>query len=156
MTAINPISTHINQPITCQGLSIRTNNESEMNPNTAQIGKLWDNFYQNVIPAVADSPQIYGLYYNYESDVNGDFDVMASVSNALADTDNLTLTSTTIPAGNYLVFTQQGKMPQAVITAWQQVWAYFTNTNCQHTRKYSVDFEKYVADDTVEVYIAVD
>lgn len=151
-----PTQVKINDSIICQGICVRTNNENEMNPSTAKIGELWDNFYQNVMPTVADSPQLYGLYYNYASDVNGDFDVMAAVSNALANTDNLTLTSTTIPAGNYLVFTQQGKMPQAVITAWQQVWAYFTNANCQHTRKYSVDFEKYVAEDIVEVYIAVD
>ena len=61
------------------GISVRTNNAAEMEPEKAQIPKLWDNFYSGVLNTKVRGFPIYGLYTNYESDVNGEYTLLAGV-----------------------------------------------------------------------------
>jgi len=60
---------------TIVGMSLRTNNERESNPDTASIPTMWKNFFEyNVmaaIPKQVDPMTVYGVYYNYESGGNG-------------------------------------------------------------------------------------
>ncbi len=134
------------------GLSVRTTNAQEMQTGTAKIGALWGNFFAQLMPSLPASAINYGIYSDYESDYTGEFKVLAG-SDALAD--NADLDSCQILAGNYLVFTKQGNMPQAVIDAWGAVWSYFATPNCPHQRAYRTDFEKYIGGDLVEVYFWV-
>ena len=55
-----------------------------------------------------------------------------------------------------MVFSEQGAMPIAVITAWQKAWAYFNDPSCEHNRLYNVDFEHYVSQSQVDVYIGIE
>lgn len=134
------------------GFSVRTTNAQEMNPESAKIGALWGKFYAHLMPTLATNATIYGVYSKYESDYTGEFDVLAG-SDAL--TENTDVDHCQIQAGKYLVFTQQGNMPQAVIDAWRAVWNYFATPNCPHQRAYRTDFEKYIGSDQVEIYIGV-
>jgi len=60
-----------------------------------------------------------------------------------------------LPEANYLVFTQQGEMPQAVIDAWMEVWDFFASDQTEYQRTYTVDFEFYSGPEQVELHIAV-
>lgn len=51
------------------GISVRTKNANEMDVSTAKIGPLWGKFYQTVAPALSQGSTVYGVYYNYESEL---------------------------------------------------------------------------------------
>ncbi len=155
----------LDKPITCQGISVRTTNADEMTAesenSTAKIGNLWQDFGGQIEVGLGDDSQIFGIYHNYESDVNGAFDITACFAidkNLNANLDGMTvpiLNTVIIPTGEYLVFKRQGVMPQAVIEAWSEVWNYFNSDDCSYQRSYQVDFEKYIGADIVEIYIGV-
>lgn len=144
--------------IACRGISTRTTNQAELNLETAKISGLWQTFFNTYFAKLPIDSGIYGIYHNYQSDVYGEFEVTASWKH---DDNNLelegeSLESVIIPAGKYLVFSEQGTLPEAVITAWQNIWAYFNDSNCQYTRRYDVDFEHYVNESLVDVYIGIE
>lgn len=136
------------------GFCARTSNEAEQTPETAQIGTLWQQFYQRTGTHLTAQSNVYGVYTNYESDVTGLFDVYACTDNPMvAGLDEVK--TVTLQSGNYLKFSGAGEMPQAVIDTWGEVWAYFTSTDCSHTRAYTTDFEVYTSPNEVEIYIAI-
>jgi predicted transcriptional regulator YdeE len=53
------------------GISTRTKNSDEMNPQTAKIGAIWKKFDSIVDVNYKDGERVYGVYYNFESDANG-------------------------------------------------------------------------------------
>lgn len=61
-----------------------------------------------------------------------------------------------VPKFDYLVFSDEGEMPQIIYSIWNAIWDYFS-TNEQHQRKYNYNFECYSADNTsrVDIYIAI-
>lgn len=99
---------------TVLGISVRTKNADEMQPQTAKIGELWQQFYQDIAPKLQNGATIYGLYSNYESDASGEFTVMAC-SDKVNESVSNDLEQSSIKKGNYLVFEGAGEMPQAVI-----------------------------------------
>ncbi|WP_374073442.1 GyrI-like domain-containing protein [Bdellovibrio bacteriovorus] len=136
------------------GISVRTKNANELDASTAKIGPLWGRFFETIAPSLSQDSIIYGVYYNYESDMNGEFNVLAG-TDRLGSTPEMTMESVTIKEGDYLLFSETGEMPQAVITAWVKVWKYFSSPDCQHKRAYLTDFEVYKGPDKVEVYIGL-
>lgn len=136
------------------GIKTRTNNKNEQNPKTSKIANLWKNFYQNEISTQIQSNQevapIYGVYANYESDVNGEFDVLAGVKSprVFSKFENIM-----IEQGNFLIFQKNGAMPEAVIQCWQEIWNYFETSS--EKRAYKTDFEKYTNQNSVEIYISI-
>lgn len=136
------------------GLSTRTNNRAEMSADSAKIGSLWQAFFESSqLTAMLNSP-MYGVYYDYESDMNGEFAVL--VGKAIdAPVEANHFTSLELEAGKYLKFTGQGDMPQCVIDLWGQVWGYFSANDCLHQRRYQTDFEVYLSATEVEIYIGI-
>lgn len=137
-----------------QGLSVRTNNENEFTPGQGKIPGVWAAFDQAVPVNYQNGERVYGVYKNYESDHNGDFDVIACFDGKTAP-QGVELKQVTIPAGKYLMFSQQGEMPQIAIDAWTEVWNYFVNSDAEHERLFTTDFEYYPHGNAIEVYIAV-
>ena len=165
----------LTEALACSGISVRTTNIAETSHDTAKLGRLWQKFYQNHVSHLEEGEDIYGVYHNYESDDVGAFDVVASWKTSSEQDpaqdkfdNDATLTvsgasnvvTVTIPAGKYLVFSEQGKMPNTVIEAWEKVWAYFNNLSCEHTRSYDVDFEHYIGGNLeygqVDLYIGIE
>ena len=142
---------------TVHGLSVRTKNANEMQPATAKIGQLWGDFFQHIIPKLKEGALSYGVYSQYESDFNGEFDVLAGADSVsvLDAADREGLDSVVIADGTYLVFSKKGTMPQAVIEAWGDVWAYFSAKDCPHQRAYTTDFECYANMDEVSIHISI-
>lgn len=145
------------------GLAIRTCNQSEMNPATARIGSLWDQFFsqswERQLPDAGHDGRVYGVYSAYESDEHGAFDVTAGVAAAPASEGGVASGPgapcvVPVQAGPYLVFNGQGAMPQMVIDTWAQIWRYFAD-NPQVQRRFATDFEAYDGPEQVAIHIGI-
>lgn len=137
------------------GLKVRTRNADEVQPSKAKIGPMWqrffaDDLYRKIPGKQPDSP-MYGVYSGYESDAGGLFDVTAGVATQAAAQG---FDSLVIEPGRYLVFEARGPMPEAIISTWQRVWAYFEQPDVE-SRAFVTDFEVYQADDVALVYIGI-
>jgi len=136
------------------GLSERTNNANETQPETAKIAGLHQSFAQQIKVNYANGASLYGVYYNYESDYTGDFSILVGTEKETVRTST-PLEGVTLPSGDYLRFSKEGEMPQMVIDAWGEIWQYFSDPDCPHQRAYTVDFEHYTSDKKVDIYIAI-
>ena len=138
------------------GIKTRTKNSNEMNPETAKIGAIWQKFDSTVEVNYKDDERVYGVYYNFESDANGEFDVLAGY-----EISNDKLDKVAINKGKYLVFnktfeqTDDNTRIQAIIETWGRIWDYFSNENSQYKRKYKTDFEYYKGQNEIEIYISI-
>lgn len=154
----------LSEAITCSGISTRTTNHGEISHDTAKLGRLWQKFYQNYAIQLPEGEDIYGIYHNYESkDLVGAFDVVASWEVAEESDESQYKDDTVevmIPAGQYLVFSEEGHMPNTVMNAWERAWEYFNDPECAHTRTYNVDFECYIDGNLeygqVDLYIGIE
>lgn len=83
-----------------------------------------------------------------------------SPENILSAAHGSDVVTVTIPAGKYLVFTEEGRMPNTVMNAWEKAWEYFHNSDCEHTRTYNVDFEHYIGGNLeygqLDLYIGIE
>ena len=134
------------------GISVTTNNENEMTEGKDKISQLWDDYTKNDIYKKtfnkANNTSMYGVYSNYISDHNGDFDLTVGVE--VTKPKN----AITIENERYLMFSKKGEIPQVIFDTWQEIWDYFEN-NDEYKRKYSIDFEKYSTEDEIEIYISI-
>lgn len=133
------------------GLTIRTCNKDERDPQSARIGKLWNRFFDECVyeaPNRVGDMRLYGVYSAYESDAEGAFDLTAGVA-VLSES-----AAVNVEAGDYLVFSGQGQMPQMIETLWQSIWEYF-EAHPQLRRTYRSDFESYGGPDQVDIHIGV-
>jgi predicted transcriptional regulator YdeE len=149
---MQPTRQTLRQPIAIAGIKVRTTNAAEFNPATSKIAGMWGQFFSeglfDSLPGKLPDSPIYGVYSGYESDYMGAFDVTAGV--AVTKSDN----PLALQAGEYLVFSATGPMPQTVLQTWGVVWQYFqSNPNVQ--RSYATDFESYLGTDKVEIHIGI-
>ncbi len=138
---------------TIYGLSTRTNNRDELNPKKGKIGKLHHNFDANVTVNYQEGARVYALYYDFASDMHGDYSVLAGADAVVSS--KVDLEEVTIPAGTYMVFKGHGKVPAVVFETWQKVWSYFEDEREAARRAYSVDFEFYAGAEDIEIYISL-
>ncbi|MCE3239278.1 MAG: hypothetical protein K0R24_2259 [Gammaproteobacteria bacterium] len=147
------------------GLTARTNNKNEMNPETSKIGKLAGRFWgQNVANQISDRKNpgtTFSVYTEYDSNEHADYtyfigEEVNSFENISADFQKLT-----IPAATYQKFTTpSGKMPEVVINAWQQIWQ-MSASGFGGERAYIADFEVYdqraadPANTSLDIYIGI-
>ena len=129
------------------GLSARTNNKNEMNPQTSKIGELAGRFWnENVAGKISNrkNPGItLAVYTDYDSNEHGDYTYF--IGEEVDSLENIPegLQGLTIPTSQYLKFTTSpGKMPEIVITAWQQIWK-MSAEDFGGKRAYLADFEVY-------------
>ena len=146
------MKTHRIKKLMIAGTGVRTNNKDEMSENDGKIVQLWDDYVQgniyNKTFNKSKEPYLYGVYSNYDSDLNGDYTVTVGVEvtkskNAIVIEDQ-----------KYLVFKNKGDFPEVVIDTWDIVWKYFEE-NDEYERMYTIDFEKYVSETELEIYIAI-
>ena len=134
------------------GISVTTNNNNEKSEETQKIAPLWSRYAEEHIDTKThnkvDGSPLYGVYSNYTSDLNGDFDVTVGVE--VTKPKNVII----IENEKYLVFKKEGEVPEVAFEAWQEVWDYFANES-EYERKYSIDFEKYSKIGEIEIYISI-
>lgn len=147
------------------GLTARTNNKNEMNPQTAKIGALMGRYFSqqiaNQIPNRKHPGVTLSVYTNYDSDEHGDYTYF--VGEEVSSFDNLPaeLQKITIPASRYQKFTTEaGVLPQVVINAWQQIWK-MSAADFGGPRAYKADFEVYdqrahdPANTSLDIYVGI-
>jgi len=138
------------------GIKTRTTNKDEMNPETAKIGATWQKFDSRVDVDYKGGERVYGVYYNYESDANGAFDILAGY-----ETPNSQLDRVEIQEGKYLLFSKTFEATDnktriaAVIETWGRVWEYFSDDNSEYKRAFTTDFEYYKNQHEIEIYISI-
>ena len=120
------------------GITARTNNHA---PDMGSvIGGLWESFYaKGVYDSIPADRRgcVLGIYSDYESDENGDYDMTAACE--VADDTGLpeNLRIRTIPAGRYAKFVVRGDVQQALVQFWMELWSMNLN------RTFQADFEEY-------------
>jgi len=139
------------------GLSTRTCNANEMNAKTAKIGQLWQDFTKQVEVDFKNGERVFGVYYDYQSDASGDFNVLAGSSKNHPNLEQVTITT-----GRYLVFKNKATADndtarvQAVIKTWGQIWQYFADGQSEYKRTFTTDFEHYKNPTNIAIYIAIE
>lgn len=139
---------------TIAGLQVSTNNLNESNLLTGKINPLYKRYFSEKISEQLPNPSPrYAVYHNYEQQSNGDY--LLLVGGAVEQPPSEQLETTTIAPGKYLKFKAEGKQPQAVISAWQKIAAYFPKS--PHRRAYTTDFERYdeQSPETVEIFVSI-
>jgi len=157
MNNYEPKLIHI-EGLTVAGVSVRTINRDEFDPKTAKLGIFWQNFRTENIPARVSSAvpysPVYGVYSNYDSNESGYYTLTAGIEIHSSSESELGFTKIEIPAGQYLVFSDKGAMPEVIVKVWQRIWNYFSNEN-PYKRCFDVDFELYSNAEGVAIYIGV-
>lgn len=133
--------------IKLMGISTRTNNEDEMNIETAKITSTIQQYYQAATSAEIlhrkKPGTLYCVYTDYESDFTGDYTYFVGEEVTSFDGQPETFKQLTIEAQLYTIFTPQpGSMPKVVIDAWQSIWK-MTPEDFGGKRAYVADFEVY-------------
>ena len=145
--------------LTIIGIETRTINRAEMAPSTAKIPVLWRRFFDEriaeKIPNKKPQGPVMAAYAKYESDHTGPYSLVIGLEVNSLESIPSGMTGLTIPGGQFLVFTAQGPMPNALIETWTSVWNHFRE-GTSHRRLYTADYEIHRGDDRVDVYIAVD
>ena len=134
--------------LTLIGMTARTNNKNEINPQTSKIAQLagtyWEKQIANQFKNCINPGVTYSVYTEYESDENGEYTYFIGEEvESLNDQDQTKFKSLIIPASTYQKFTtESGKIPDIVITSWQKIWQMKEN-DFGGKRKYIADFEIY-------------
>ncbi len=124
------------------GVKTRTKNEDEID-GKGKIPALWSKFMGELYDGKSE---IYSVYCNYESDLNGYYDNFIGTRSSHKSDEILGIKS-----GKYAVFTF-AREPQNVGKFWGKIWKYFENSELKRT--YKTDFEKYLKD-KIEIYISI-
>ena len=143
---------HINEK-TIFGLSARTNNENEMNPQNRKIAALVQKFDASVSVNYRDGARVYSVYSDYETDASENYSVLVGADKVESST--VELESVKIQERNYLVFSAKGQVPKIVFETWSKIWSYFKGENCSHVRAFKTDFEFYKNKNEIEIHIAI-
>lgn len=120
------------------GISVRTTNENGQ--ASQDIESLWERFWnddiKSQIPNMVND-EIYAVYTDYESDFTGYYTTIIGLPvNSLVDIpDNFV--GITIETDEYQKFVSKGKMPEAVINTWLEIWA---DKELNSRRAYRADF----------------
>lgn len=147
------------------GLTARTNNKNEMNPQTSKIGELARRFWsQNIATQISHrkNPGVtLSVYAEYDSNEHGDYTYFIGEEVSSFEHIPSGLQKLMIPAAKYQKFTTpSGAMPGIVINAWQQIWK-MTSQDLDGDRAYIADFEVYdqraidPANMSLDIYIGV-
>ena len=140
------------------GISVETTNQN--NQAVLDLGKLWQQFYEeqifNKIPN-KESDEIYAVYTDYETDYRGRYTTI--IGQRVNNFDEIPdgLVGKEIKNEKILKYTAKGEMPNAVVETWKQIW----ENDAVLNRSYIADFEVYGvksqqgAASEVEIFIGV-
>jgi predicted transcriptional regulator YdeE len=120
------------------GITIRTTNQN--NQSQKDIGDLWARFMADDVMSQITarlSDDIYSVYTDYETDHTGFYTAILGCKIVAPDHIPEGFTTVFIPADNYHAYYLEGKFPDNVGEAWQQIWQNASD------RKYTADFDLY-------------
>lgn len=129
------------------GITARTSNTHEMDPETSKIGATMQKFFgtglQAQIPGRKNPGTVFAVYTNYESDEHGEYTYFLGEEVNSFESIPQDFKTLIIPAQNYIKFTSDsGKMPAVCIEMWQDIWR-MNARDLGGERAYKADFEVY-------------
>lgn len=145
-------------PFKIIGISTETTNEN--GKAAMDLGRLWEQFFNENIPGkIANklSDEIYSIYTDYESDYTGNYKAIIGLKVDSLDSIPGDLIGREFEGGTYKKFVAKGKLPDAVASTWNEIW----EKDSELKRIYTADFEVYGQksqngeNSEVEIFIAV-
>ncbi len=129
------------------GIMARTNNTLEIDPLTSKILSMVQKYFgEELSEKIVDRQKpgtTYCVYTDYASDVTGDYTYFIGENVISFDDLPEGFTKLTIPAQNYVKFTNgPGSMPYVCKSVWQRIWK-MTSEEFGGERAYLADFEIY-------------
>lgn len=129
------------------GISIRTNNETEVNPLEGKIfGCIQRYFHQALYEQISHRKKpgtTLCVYTDYESDHTGDYTYFIGEEVDSFDDCHSNFVTHTIPAQDYAKFTNgPAPMPEVVREPWFKIWK-MSDEDFGGKRRYHSDFEVY-------------
>lgn len=129
------------EAISIVGIAVRTTNKDGQAQH--DIAELWKKFIENNIADLIPfkiSDDIYCIYTDYESDFMGEYTTILGCRVSDTNDTNDEFIYKEILSGDYLKFTSEGKLPEAVGKTWMHIW------QSNYDRKYTADFDVYGKD----------
>jgi predicted transcriptional regulator YdeE len=140
------------------GISIRSSNISGQ--AAQDLGLLWQRFFQeNISDKIPNKTgeEIYSVYTDYESDYQGEYTCLIGMKTDSLNEIPVGLIGREFSEAEYKKFVATGKIPEAVVETWMEIWSKDKELN----RSYTADFEIYGPasqqgdNSEVEIFIAV-
>ena len=133
------------------GISARISNEgdSAVKDIEALWGRFWGEEIQLQIPYKLND-DIYAVYSDYETDHTGPYTLTIGLSVSSLDNIPDGFTAITLEEDAYEKFTSRGKMPDAVLKTWFEIWA-DKDLKRAFRKDFTVHGEKYFNGDQAEV-----
>lgn len=136
-TAMTYTTTYLEQ-FSVIGIAVKTTNKNGQAQN--DISKLWQKFFNdNMINQIPDkiSDDIYCIYTDYESDVNGAYTTILGCKVTSMENIPEGFVSKTILKAMFRLYKSTGKLPDSVLATWGHIW------QTPIERKYLADFDVY-------------
>jgi predicted transcriptional regulator YdeE len=139
------------------GVALPEKTTNESGKAMADIGSLWQEWTQEHVAArIADktSEDVYAVYHGYEGDYTKPYAYFIGCRVTIASNLPEGLSTLAIPSGTYTRVVAKGKLPDALVTTWQNIWT------SDIKRSYAIDFELYGergkdwSNGEVEVYLS--
>ncbi len=139
------------------GIETRTTNKG--NQSQEDLSKLWNRFYsENIAEKIPnkESLEILSIYTDYKSDYTEDYTTIIGMKVSSLENIPAGLVGREFKNETFEKFIAKGKMPNAVVDTWLEIWKKDKELN----RKYTYDFEVYGEksqngdNSEVEIYIA--
>ena len=139
------------------GISVRTINQDGQAAKDIEAlwVRFWEDHIQQQIPNNV-SDDIYAVYTDYESDFNGPYTTIIGLPVSTLENIPEGFVGITIETATYQKFISKGKMPEAVVNTWMEIWG-SEHLNRTYRADFTVHGEKYYDGDRAEVetYISV-
>ncbi|WP_068675349.1 GyrI-like domain-containing protein [Oceanobacillus sp. Castelsardo] len=123
--------------------SIRTNNFDD----ELVMQKITDMWKEASKDLAQHETNTYGVYYDYESDYTGDYSLSVAIEGEKEPCVTIANDQ------KYEAFTVDTSDEQGILKMWSEIWDKEKAGKLQ--RAYTIDFEKYHPNGTIEIYIAV-
>ena len=140
------------------GITVRTANKN--NQAKEDLEKLWGQFFsENLMAKIPNkaSNQIVAVYTDYKSNFTEDYTTIIGMPVTTLENIPAGFIGRAFPSENFQKYIAKGRMPEAVVNTWTEIW----QNDKTLGRKYTYDLEVYGdqsqqgENSEVDIYIAV-
>ena len=140
------------------GVKECTSNALESEYEEAKIPLLWRTYFQSSIlspiPDECENSPAYALYYEYKDGIKAEYSVLIGTEVSKIKNLQSEYAHAKIYKGDYLRFDGEGPLPETVVKLWQGIWKFFEQ-NKEYKRVFKSDFEVYLGEEDVSIYIGI-
>ena len=134
------------------GISVRVTNghEDAIKLIEGLWGRFWSEDIRNKVPNKV-SEDIYAVYTDYVSDYTEEYTMIIGISVSSLDEIPEGYEGITIAKANYKKYISKGKMPEAVVKTWMEIWQNDKKLNRAYKADFTIHGKKYFDGDKAEV-----